>query len=306
MRVAPNRMGTRSMFGDQVNSKKASSPSYGFGSATRDHAARVFASKELAKATPVSITPGPAGYTLHGSVGKQESSVRPSSAQWQFGTASRFSSAGRPVVDQKNPGPGAYGALGSVGMQTSSKKRSMPIYGFGTSTRDNRRKVFVSQGHNKELFGVQSPGPSAYVLRAAVGKQVSSKRESHPAWVFGSANRFNYEDVKRAAATPGPGAYSHRNAVSTQVSSVKPSAPNFGFGTSDRVQQAKVYMGKYHEKGGGKTTPGPGAYSLASAVGRQPLSKMMSSCAWGFGTQERSPRVSPIAFSTPGPGSYLV
>ena len=41
--------------------------------------------------------------------------------------------------------------------QASSKKRTMPIYGFGTSTRDNRRKVFVSQAHNKDLFGVQSP-----------------------------------------------------------------------------------------------------------------------------------------------------
>lgn len=102
----------------------------------------------------------------------------------------------------------------------------MPIYGFGTSTRDNRRKVFVSQGHNKDLFGVGSPvrhqarshrrpaafcvalprvcvgaslmhpscvlasqGPSAYVLKPAVGKQVSSKRASTPSWVFGSESR---------------------------------------------------------------------------------------------------------------------
>ena len=119
-------------------------------------------------------------------------------------------------------------------------------------------------------------------------------------WASLAAHRFNNNAQKRAASAPGPGSYNLRNAVSAQVSSVKASAPNYGFGTSDRSHRAKVYMGAEYEKGNGAVSPGPGAYTLANAVGKQPSSRMSSSYAWGFGTASRSPKVSPLTFTTPG------
>ena len=117
-RVAPQRMSTRSMFGEQPNSKRPSSASYGFGSATRDQAARVYASKQMAKLSVPSSSPGPAVYNLRSSVGKQAEGHKPSSQQWQFGTDNRFASVA--LVDKKNPGPGAYSSDASVGIQVRS------------------------------------------------------------------------------------------------------------------------------------------------------------------------------------------
>ena len=106
--------GTRSMFGDQVNSRKSSAPSYGFGSATREQAAKV--SEPL-----TGVSPGPAVYTLRNAVGTQVDGRKPSSAQWQFGTSKRFTAVA--MVEKKNPGPGTYEQKASVGIQVSARRR---------------------------------------------------------------------------------------------------------------------------------------------------------------------------------------
>jgi len=61
--------------GQQFSSVKASQPKYGMGSSTRDGQKRVYISdKHSATAGTGIVSPGPAQYTLRGSIGKQDSS----------------------------------------------------------------------------------------------------------------------------------------------------------------------------------------------------------------------------------------
>lgn len=77
------------------------------------------------------------------------------------------------------------------GDQVYSKRRSAPMFGFGSSTRNQAAKVFLSAEHAKlSTPGLNSPGPSAYTLRASVGYQADGRKASSPQWVFGSSDRF--------------------------------------------------------------------------------------------------------------------
>ena len=89
------------MLGDQVSSRRASAPKFGFGSATRAQAGKVFMSSEHAKLATVGFSPGPA-YTLAASVGTQVDGQKASSPQWVFGSADRFMGNTKP--GDRNPG----------------------------------------------------------------------------------------------------------------------------------------------------------------------------------------------------------
>jgi len=300
-------MSTRSMFGDQSLSKRQSAPQYGFGSSTREHQARVYTSPEHAKLSAPRVSPGPAVYSLRNAVGSQIDGRKNSAPQWAFGTADRFMGEKR---SSSNPGPGAYDAKSGIGPQATSQRTSQPIFGFGSSTREIVGKVFLSEGHNKDKYGVASPGPAVYQQSGSIGKQQLSKQRDQPAWVFGSSQRFQYDHVKRAAGSPGPGAYTLQQAVGPQVASTKSSSPMPGFGTSNRAHQAKVYMSPEHEKSyAGLYSPGPCTYTLNPSTGKQSLSQMATSASWGFGTAARwsgQGKQSPNKLNTPGPGSYCI
>jgi len=301
-------MGTRSMFGDQSLSKRSSAPQYGFGSSTREHQSRVFVSPEHAKlAVGGNRSPGPAVYQLRNSVGAQIDGRKNSAPQWAFGTAERFNVTNRHI---NNPGPGTYDSKSALGTQATSQRTSQPIFGFGSSTRENVSKVFVSEGHNKDKYGVASPGPAVYNQNASIGKQESSRRANQPAWVFGSTQRFQYDHVKRAAGSPGPGAYSAHASVGPQIASTKASSPMPGFGSSTRAHQDKVYLSPDHEKSYvGLASPGPATYTLTPSTGKQYLSQIHTSASWGFGTAARwksEGKQSPNKLNTPGPGAYCV
>ena len=93
---------TRSMFGDQVYSKRRSAPMFGFGSSTRNQAAKVFLSAEHAKLSTPGFSPGPSAYTLRASVGYQADGRKASSPQWVFGSSDRFMASGSKGI--QNPG----------------------------------------------------------------------------------------------------------------------------------------------------------------------------------------------------------
>ena len=94
-------MTTRSMFGGQVHSKRRSAPSFGFGSSTRNQAAKVFLSSEHAKLSTPGFSPGPSAYTLRASVGSQADGRKTSAPQWVFGSNQRFLQSKR---EFQNPG----------------------------------------------------------------------------------------------------------------------------------------------------------------------------------------------------------
>jgi len=300
-------MQTKSLFGVQATSKRRSAPSFGFGSSTRSQAAKVFLSADHAKLSTPGFSPGPSAYTLRASVGSQADGRKASSPQWVFGSSDRFIQASRKEV--QNPGPGAYDMPQGVGTQVSSSKQTQPMFGFGSAERSHVEKVFVSEDHNKSLFGIESPGPMMYTLQSAVGKQDLSKRGNQPTWVFASSERFRYEHVKRAATSPGPGAYVLGQSVGPQVASTKHSAPLPGFGTSNREHMQKLYISSEHEKAiAGNNSPGPCNYALPEGTGRQPNSKYRTGAAWGFGSAQRwkEEKSEKSGTSTPGPGSYCI
>lgn len=310
--MAPPQAGNHgrgTMFGSQPVSKRPSAPAYGFGTASRAQANKVFMSKDHAKTSGGAHSPGPSVYTLRGSVGSQPDGRKASAPHWAFGTSERFTYEKK---SQAAPGPGAYQEKGAFGTQATSRQTSQPIYGFGSATREHTAKCFVSEDHNKSRHGVDSPGPMVYKVAGAFGKLPESKKTSQPAWVFGSTNRFQYDHVRRAATSPGPGAYSLSSSTGNQVSSTKTSAAAFGFGTSNREQANKLYLSPEHEKmSQGVHSPGPMAYSLTDAVGKQHKSNHPSSASWGFGTagrfSEQEAAAKPgYSGATPGPGAYVV
>jgi hypothetical protein len=102
-------------------------------------------------------------------VGPQPVGLSESAPEWKFGADQRWERGNRSTLD--NPAPGKYDAASGIGNQADSKKVSLPHFGFGTSTREDQERVFVTQEHNKTLFGRLSPGPSTYTLNPAMGKQ---------------------------------------------------------------------------------------------------------------------------------------
>lgn len=300
-------MHTKSLFGTQATSKRRSAPSFGFGSSTRAQAAKVFLSQEHAKLSSPNNNPGPSAYTLRAAVGTQCDGRKSSAPHWVFGSSDRFQQASRKEVQV--PGPGAYDSSAGVGPQVSSSKHSQPLYGFGSAERRHVEKVFVSEEHNKSLYGIESPGPMMYSLQGAVGKQELSKKSNQPSWVFSSSERFQYDHVKRAATSPGPGAYTMGASVGPQVASTKHSAPLPGFGTSNRDQMQKLYISSEHEKSlSGNNSPGPANYAVPEGTGKQSLSAHKTMPSWGFGTATRwqTEKAQTSGMTTPGPGSYCI
>lgn len=296
--------GTRSMFGDQPSSRRPSSPNYGFGTGTRANQEKVFVSQEHARAAAQPFSPGPASYNLLAAVGPQVDGSKPSSPRYGFGSQDRWTPKNRKEV---RPGPGTYEFAVANGDQVSSRSPTSPRFGFGSSTRAGMAKVFISQDHNKDLFGINSPGPQTNTtLTDAIGPQILSRNVGQPAWVMGKAERFTAER-STAANSPGPGTYEPNSAIGAQVSSAKPSTPKYGFGTSNRRHQEKVYLGQEFEKtAGGRDAPGPGAYDSPRMTGaRVASSRSFSASSWGFGTSSRFNKGENTSFA-PGPGTYVV
>ena len=177
--------------GLQVSSSKQTQPMFGFGSAGRDHVAKVFVSEEHNKSLHGLDSPGPQVYKLQGAVGKQSLSSRAEQPAWVFASSDRFKYE-HVKRAATSPGPGAYSLNQSVGSQVMSTKTSSPMPGFGTSNRDQMNKLYISTEHEKALSGNNSPGPSNYNMPESTGRQPLSKYSSMPSWGFGTSSRCAY------------------------------------------------------------------------------------------------------------------
>lgn len=87
---------------------------------------------------------------------------------------------------------------------------------------------------DKAFFGLESPGPGAYVQAGGLGRQKLSTKESAPTFKMGTSQRFSYDYVRRAKDTPGAGQYPINGAVGKQPVSTKKSLPAYRFGSSNR------------------------------------------------------------------------
>lgn len=298
----------RSMLGVQHDSRKTSSPVFGFGSADRNALARVFISVEHCRADFGKVGPG-AVYDLQSGFGTQNSSKNSNPPKFTFGTASRFlqPSAARAKRNPQVPGPGAYSAGSSIGKNPESNKINQAAFGFGTATRDDARRVFISAAAAKVRFGAESPGPAAYsnsAIQHGVGAQPSSQRRTEPSFSIGTEKRLKYDYVERAKKTPGVGLYATQASVGAQTLSANQNEPCFGFGTATRDDAGKVFLGKEQSKvrfgaeSPGPASLGPGAFR---GTGRMVQSTKSTAPNATFGGSARSLG---IGEATPGPGSY--
>ena len=168
----PN-MTTRSMFGAQPLSARRSAASYGFGSSTREHHAKLFVSQAHSATAGYGLgSPGPATYGPRGSIGRQEDGRKASAPSYGFSHTQRF--AVSKDTDAANMPIGGFSSS-SFGTQTSSSVASQPKFGFGSAHRNQMERVYISEEHNKSMFGKHSPGPCSYTLKGAMGKQVRAR-----------------------------------------------------------------------------------------------------------------------------------
>ena len=298
-------IGGRSMLGVQYDSRKASAPVFGFGSADRNALARVFISVEHNRADFGKLGPG-AVYDLRSGFGEQNSSKNENPPKFSFGTASRFlqPSAARAKRNPQVPGPGSYAAGSSIGRNPDSNKINQAAFGFGTASRDDAQRVFISAAAARVRFGMESPGPASYSSQNGVGIQPSSTRRTEPAFSIGTEQRLKYDYVERAKVLPGAGQYRVNQSVGTQPLSNNASEPEFGFGSSSRDDAGKVFLGKEQAKVFfGRESPGPAMLGPTAfgGTGKMVLSNKKTGERATFGSSAR-------AFGggepTPGPGSY--
>lgn len=121
-----------------------------------------------------------------------------------------------------------------------------------------------------------SPGPAVYDSKTAMGRQISSTKKSAGQVSFGSARR----DIKYGAnKTPAADKYTQLGSFGKQPTDKQRTAPAFGFGT-DLQRPKPVPLGQ-------RSSPGPGAYSMVSSVGRQVISSKPSSKIAKFGSSSR-------------------
>jgi len=298
----------------QCIAAKKSAPSYGFGSATREQANKLFVSQEHTLiATGGTASPGPAHYLLPASVGgKQPDGRKKDPPTWSFGGADRFLYGyGKPT---KGPGPEEYTMHPSVGgKQPDGARANAPEYGFGTSTREQVKKLFISQQHTLTILaGTQGPGPAKYNLPASVGgKQPDGRKKDPPTYSFGGAARTTIEpglDTPAAIYEMGSAVGASPRGTPKPEGKIA-QAPAYGFGAATREQAGKVFVSQEQTALAPPNvpTPGPAApYNLAAAIGDQPSSRYKTQPRMAFSKESRW-RVLEAELkrnTVPGPGAY--
>jgi len=144
--------------GDQPDSRKQSTESYGMGTSERFF-------YENATQIQKAGGPAPGTYNLRSSQGKQVTSDKPSYPVNSFPKADRDRTAQTVYLGPKqqlafwgrnSPGPAVYTATQSVGQQNSSQRPNVPKYGFGTADRFAYMDVATR--------AMQTPGPGSYSI----------------------------------------------------------------------------------------------------------------------------------------------
>eukprot|EP00325_Prymnesiales_sp_UTEX-LB-985_P009767 CAMPEP_0174696682 /NCGR_PEP_ID=MMETSP1094-20130205/2767_1 /TAXON_ID=156173 /ORGANISM="Chrysochromulina brevifilum, Strain UTEX LB 985" /LENGTH=308 /DNA_ID=CAMNT_0015893509 /DNA_START=59 /DNA_END=985 /DNA_ORIENTATION=- len=152
----PCAYGHRGGIGNQSDSRKNTSESFGMGTSGRFFYDNTGAIERKG-------APGPGTYTLKSAQGRQVTSNKPSYPISSFPRSDRDKINEKVYQGQKqqqafwgknSPGPAVYSPTNSVGAQVSSEKPNVPKFGFGTADR------FAYM--NIASRAMQSPGPGSY------------------------------------------------------------------------------------------------------------------------------------------------
>lgn len=184
---------------------------------------------------------GAAQLAMPSSFGEQLETHKPSSTVWSFGSCTREQLDRRQVIQSRGTdGESCY--LGEpLGDEILSDSRKRTSEAFSQS---KARRFFTTPV-------LPSPGPGAYSLRPAHGKQLESTKPSQPVNKFGRARRDHRASLPQPASdSPGAVYRPRHEAFGKQVQSPRTSSPRFGFGTSSRFAKDTA-----------SNLPGPGHYS---------------------------------------------
>lgn len=154
-----------------------------------------------------------------------------------------------------------------------------PEFGFGTSVRPPLSEAELT------------PGPGAYTIKTTViGNIPTSKIRTAPQFSLRSREKFGNPMLKAVDPTtmlePGPGHY-------------KPKKPNLNETDAPKYSFPK----SSHPRDKAKLQPGPGAYTLNPAVGKQALSTKETVASTAFSKGER-PALMLASTADVGPGEY--
>lgn len=242
-----------------------------------------------------------------------------SAAAYSIGTEKRGGADNSTI----SPGP-VY-----VPKPTSKWLGDAPMYSMSTSQRGNLG------GGSRQI-----PGPNVYRMRASVGHQVESFKNTSPTVGIGTESRQqhtgkrnpiysdtlypavsslegqllsgqrSFPQVKigtdsrfrdhQADQSPGPGNYKRASSIGKQVDSNCKTLGARSFGVR--------HSAKANATGGAPGTivsPGPAGYRLRDGIGRQISSKNRSSAQFSMSTAPRF-RASRAQNCSPGPGAYTV
>ena len=237
----------KSSLGKQASARFRSAPDYGFGTMERAQADKVFISKEMEGDKFGQGSPGPV-YAPKAVDGHYHT---PSA--YSFGASHRYAFASMKRSGATIPGPGQYTLNGSVAKQADSQKHSYSSWKFGTSTRADQAKVFVSPAHAKSVTEfIDSPGPSAYGHKGSIGTQANSTKNSSGSYVR-APRRILFHFI---SPLPTPESFIFSDVFASRCMHTQ------GMGTAERFHADKAADSD-------KSFPGPGTYTLRSAMGRQ-------------------------------------
>ena len=158
--------------------------------------------------------------------------------------------------------------------------KSAPSIGFGT---DTRKPLVEGDG--------EAPGPGAYSIKTTViGNYPESKIRTAPQFSLRSREKFGSPMTKAEDTStimePGPGHYKPRI-----VNPIEMIAPKYTIPKSRWIQDKA------------KLQPGPGAYNLPDACGKQALSTKPNFLPAKFGKGKR-PDLILVSTADVGPGEY--
>jgi len=140
---------------------------------------------------------------------------------------------------------------------------------FGTEQKSDNKNSIVLRVHPALNYGMASPGPTAYT---PVDKDVT--RPTEPKFSLGEKTKI----MATQAQTPrnvGPGSYPPGTSMGEQPTSARRSMPSWSFGNAKRMPPLR--------KSDAVLDPNPDL----SAFGAQVLSGKKSSAYYGFGTATR-------------------
>ena len=244
--------------GQQFSSMRGSSPSFSFGSSTRDALAKIYISKEHNKVMPSRGNPS-AAYDLPSTIslkagfsfGKAKRETRSAKKPVESSIDLTFALPDTQIVKYPTNNAGSFGLDARGPIKNAAILESSPQVAIGAASPGPAAYAPSFLCHDPSYFmgtrtkilapDCQTPatvGPGSYPVKGSVGRCFNSTHENQPTVKFGKATRHSMRKTRNSADTP----ISLPPSIGRQPSSHKPNATRAVFGSASRDQVAKTAL----------------------------------------------------------------